>query len=104
MSIQRFKFEKIAQEKLVLTFDFSNGLATGETLTGTPTVLVSVARGKDLIPNSLLNGIAQFDATTKMVLQPVKDGVKGAEYLIRVIAPTTNAAKTLAMEAILPVI
>lgn len=104
MSIQRFNFDKYAEEKLVLTFDFTNGLSTGETLNGVMTVTVSVARGKDTAPNAILNGACQLDATNKMVLQEVQGGVRGAEYLIKVVAPTSNPKKVLVVAAVLPVI
>lgn len=104
MTAERFDFDKLAEEKLVLTFDFSNGLAIGETLTGVPAILVSMQRGKDLTPDAILNGNAQLDGSSKFVLLPVQGGVKGAEYLIRVVAPTSNALKVLALDAILPVV
>lgn len=104
MSIQRFNFDKFAEEKLVLTFDFTNGLAAGETLNGVMTVTVSVARGKDAAPNAILNGACQLDATSKKVLQEVQGGIKGTEYLIKAVAPTSNPKKVLVMAAVLPVI
>lgn len=104
MPIERFDFDKLAEEMLVLTFDFSNGLVGNEVLVGVPTVLVSVARGKDAAPSSLLNGIGQLDATAKQLLLPVMGGNRGAEYLIRVVMTTSNDLKTLALEAILPVV
>lgn len=104
MTIQRFPFDKISQEKLVLVFNFSNGLAAGEILVGAPTVLISVARGQDTTPNAVFNGACEIDASLKMVLQPIQGGIKGAEYLFRVVAPTSNGLKVLAIEAILAVI
>lgn len=104
MTVERFAFDKIADEKLVLSFDFSNALATGEILTGVPTAVVSVVRGKDATPNDLLNGACQIDASTKVVLLPVKGGIKGTEYNIRVVAATSNLLKVLAIDAVLPVI
>ena len=104
MSIQRFKFEKISSEKLVLPFDFAAGLAAGETIIAPITVGVSIARGKDATPNAMLNGAATIDATTKIVLLPVQGGVVGAEYLFEVVATTSNIKKVLAIKAILPVI
>ena len=104
MSVQRFKFEKIASEKLVLPFDFADGLAIGETIIAPITVNVTLARGKDATPNAMLNGAATIDATSKIVLQPVQGGVVGAEYLFEVVATTNNTKKVLAIKAILPVI
>lgn len=102
--VVKFLHPKIAQEKLMLTFDFSKGLAVDETLQGAVTVIVSVVRGKDNAPASMINGAAQLDATTKMVLQPIQGGMKGNEYSIRVVAPTTNPLKVLAMDALLEVV
>ena len=104
MSIQRFKFEKIASEKLVQPFDFTDGLAAGETIIAPITVTVSVQRGKDATPNAMLNGAATIDATSKIVLQPVQGGVIGNEYLFEVVATTSNVKKVLAIKAVLPVI
>jgi hypothetical protein len=104
MSNQRFNFDKYAEEKLVLTFDFTNGLAAGETLNGVMTVSVSVVRGKDSAPNAILNGACQLDVTSKMVLQEVQGGIRGCEYLVKVAAPTSNPKKVLVMAAVLPVI
>lgn len=104
MSIPRFEFDKYADEKLVLSFDFSAGLAVGETISGVVTVSVSINRGKDAAPNAILNGASTVDATSKIVLQGVQGGIKGTEYLIKVVAPTSNPKKVLVLEAILPVI
>lgn len=104
MSTERFDFEKISDEKLVLGFDFSNNLATDEILLGVPAVSVRVARGVDAHPELIINGDATLDGSKKIVLLPVKGGVKGVEYLIRVVAPTNNVLKVFAIDAILPVI
>ena len=104
MAIQRFKFEKIASEKLVLPFDFTNGLDTGETVIGPITVNIQVSRGKDATPGAMLNGPAVIDATSKIVFQGVQGGVIGTDYQIEVIAPTSNPKKVLAIKAVLPVI
>lgn len=104
MSIQRFAFEKIASEKLVLPFDFSDGLVTGETIIAPITVNVKVVRGKDINPNAMLNGAITIDATNKFAFVPVQAGVAGVEYLFEVVAPTNNPKKVLAIKAILPVI
>ena len=95
--------EKDPAESVVLTFDFSPGLASGETLTGTITVDVSMALGTDATPTALLNGAASFDASNTRVLQPVKAGVQDANYLLKVTCATTNPKKVLAIAAILPI-
>ncbi|MDE2441178.1 MAG: hypothetical protein KGP14_09145 [Betaproteobacteria bacterium] len=90
--------------KDVLTFDFTNGLAAGEILSGTITVTVTLANGsagKDKTPASLLNGIAQISADNKKVLVPVKGRTQGADYDIEVVAPTNNPQRVLTMVATL---
>jgi hypothetical protein len=91
---QRFP-NKLTEEKLVLGFEFTAELNVGETLTGTPTVTASAVEGTDAAPSGLLNGAAQISDGT--VLVPVKDGVEGVTYAVRVIVATTNAAKVLGL-------
>jgi len=114
---------KDAAEKVVLTFDFSaaattdaGALQSGETLTGTPTVTVSVADGADASPSSVLNGAGAVSSgpittdsgaiipTGQAFLQPVQAGVAGVNYSIKVVATTTNSQKTLARVGVLPVV
>lgn len=95
--------KKDPAEWVVLTFDFSKGLANGETLAGTIVTTVSVALGIDPSPSSILNGAASFDATNTKVLVPVKLGLNGCDYLVKVVSPTTNAQKVLSLSAIAPV-
>lgn len=87
----------------VLTYDFNAQLAAGDTLTGSPTVTISVNYGTDPSPNGVLNGAANVDVTGKLVLVPVKAGVDGCDYLITVSCASTNSQKAPAMNAILPV-
>lgn len=91
---QRFP-NKLTEEKLVLGFQFSGELESGETLTGTPTVTVDVVDGTDASPSALLNGTATISEGT--VLVPVKAGVVGVTYEVRVIVATSNAAKVLGL-------
>jgi len=90
-------------EKQVLTFDFSLGLATGETLTGTPTVSIAVLYGTDPSPGNVLAGGNAFDPTNTKYFVPVQGGVDLTDYDIVVKASTTNAVKTLTLGGILPV-
>ncbi len=110
-----FKRKKDPHEKAVLTFDFSSELAAGETLTGTPTVSVSLEEGADPNPSDLLNGdgainsatITRVNGTTIAIAsafqQPVKAGVSGCVYGIEVICETTNSNKVLAFTGLLRV-
>lgn len=103
-TIQRFEREKFSEEKLVLDIGFAKGLATGEIISGTVTATVSVSRGQDPAPANVLNGSPTVDSTSKRVLLPVKGGVPGTEYLIKVTVDTTNPLKKLTFGAILAVI
>lgn len=95
--------EKDAAESVVLTFDFSPGLAVGETLTGTIVVTVSTALGIDSAPTNVLNGVASFDATNTRVYQPVKGGNQDGNYIVKVVCATSNPKKVLAISAVLPI-
>ncbi len=90
-------------EAVPLTFDFTLDLATGETLTGTPTVTVTTFSGVDLTPADILNGSPTLDTTSMKVLVPVIAGNIGCVYQFVVECATTNAYKTLVFVALLPV-
>ena len=98
----RFDIKDIA-EKVVLTFDFSAGLAVGETLTSVQSTLVSVLVGRDGAPHAILNGAATIDTTGTLVFVPVQNGVADCDYTIKAVCVTSNASKILALSAILPV-
>ncbi len=95
--------QKDPSEKVPLTFDFTNGLDAGETLTGTPTVTVACTVGTDATPQAILNGSATLIASATKVLQAVQGGLAGCDYLIKVVTATSNAQKVLALSAVLPV-
>lgn len=91
----RDRFENaFVDEKIILTFDFLDELATGETLAGTPTVTVSVIEGVDAAPAELLNGAAAIVGAA--VLVPVDPTVSGVDYRIKVLVSTSNPQKVLA--------
>lgn len=94
---------KNPSESIVLSFDFTNGLVSPEILSGTPTVSITTSFGTDASPSSVLNGSASIDSTNKLVLVPIQGGLDGCDYEIKVIAPTTNVKKILALVAVLPV-
>ena len=102
MTTHRFDV-KDPSEKVTLTFDFSAGLGSAETLSGAPVATVSMAFGSDLAPSSILNGSASIDPTSKLVFVPVLAGVADCDYVVKVVVPTSNASKVLALSAILPV-
>jgi hypothetical protein len=94
---------KLPAEELVLAFNFAIRLGSGNTLSGTPTVAISVATGVDPDPSAVLNGPAQLDATSTLVLQPVKAGIAGVGYLFDVQCATAQTDVLLETQAILPV-
>jgi hypothetical protein len=112
--MQKFD-EKLPIENIVLAFNFTGGLAPGETLTGSPTVTITVLKGTDPNPNAIANGAAAINATAvtlpngtviaigMAVLVPVKAGLDLNDYLIVAECATTNALKVLAWPGVLPV-
>lgn len=85
-----FKPPMLPGRKDVLTFDLTPQLtATGANLTGTPTVTVTVVEGVDANPTGILNGAAQIDSTTKMVLVPVAPTVDAVLYAVKVLCGTS---------------
>lgn len=98
-----FSSPKGPLEKVVLTFDFSQRLAGGATITSASTPAVSVRTGQDASPQSLLNGAATVDSTGTLVLVPVQGGVDSADYLIEVTAQTSNPLEVLALTGLLSV-
>jgi hypothetical protein len=101
--MSNFTSPKDPAEKVVLTFDFTSELITGETLTGIPTVSFFVSQGVDASPGAMLNGAATIDATSKLVLQPVQAGLAGVDYVFKVSSTTSNAQKVLVRTGILKV-
>ena len=95
--------QKDPNELIVLTFDFSPGLAAGETLTGTPTVTITTVLGVDATPSSVLAGGNTLGVSNTAVLVPVKAGIDACDYDVVVRCATSNSAKTLVLGGILPV-
>lgn len=94
---------KDPSEKQVLTFDFSLGLAQGETLTTPVTVSITVLNGTDPTPAAVLAGGNAFVPGNLQYSVPVQGGIDLTDYDIVVKAATTNPAKSLALGGILPV-
>ena len=94
---------KAAGEKVVVTLDFSDSLAAGETLSGTPSVVVTVNSGVDASPEAILNGTPQLSADNKSVLVPTDSGLPNCSYRITAICDTSNPAKRLECFAVLPI-
>jgi hypothetical protein len=85
-------------EVIVLTFDFSAGLNTGETLVA-PTVSVSVDYGTDPAASAIVKA-SQISGQT--VLVQVSGMLDGVDYHLHCLCTTSNAAKTLMDAGVLP--
>lgn len=83
-------------ERIILSFFFTNALATGETLQSIQgATVVSVTGGADPTPAAILDGIAAINLTTPTsVQQPVIGGVLGVTYNLKV-ACLTNLGQIL---------
>lgn len=90
-------------ESVPLTFDFSPGLATSETLLTISAVTISVVFGTDATPTTVLAGGNFIDSTSTKIVVPVTAGLDGVDYDIKVKATTSTATKTLSLAGILPV-
>jgi hypothetical protein len=104
---------KDPRETVVLTFDASLGLTSGETLTGITKVDVTMASGTDpnatsVVSNPIING-APITAKGKTlapgtaVQAEAVGGVSPAHYLIAITCTTSNPDKVLTLKGILPV-
>jgi hypothetical protein len=89
---------KLPGESIVTTFNFAPDLGS-LTLTGSPTVTVTVAAGVDPDPSAILNGAPQLNAGSTAWLVPVTGGLNGVTYVITVIAPTASSTTVLEIQA-----
>jgi hypothetical protein len=104
---------KDPREVVTLTFDATAMLATGETLTGTPTVAITTNIGADATPTLVLSGVIINSAPLTLLngktiaigaaVQAVCSGGSfSSQYWICVICQTSNPNKTLTLKAMLP--
>jgi len=91
-------------ETAVLTFDFSQALATGETISAITATNISVNSGVDAGPALAVNGSSQIATNGVQVLVPIQGGLANCSYNIQVEVTTSNPAKTLALTSTLPVL
>lgn len=92
---------KDPEETVILTFDFSKALDSGETIQSAVTSAL-VQTGTDPTPGNLISGAASFSNQDGKVLQKVTGGVAGVTYAVRCKA-TTSSDKVLVLAATLPV-
>jgi len=93
---------KDVDEAVVLTFDFSDGLALGETLTSIVNTEIVVNSGTDANISLLLNGAPSIYTGNIAVAVPVIGGLVDCSYMIKVTCNTTSPEKILSVSAILP--
>lgn len=84
----------------VLTFDFTSGLAVGETIS-TKTVTATVWSGTDASPSNIVNGAAT--ASGAVVSQSITAGVLGVVYTL-LCTITTSLSQTLTRAAYLAIV
>lgn len=102
---------KDPRETVVLTLDATPELASGETLTGSPEVAVTMERGSDPDAESIITGATINNApitgtsiqTGQCVQAIASGGLSGCWYLIAITCTTSNPEKVLTLKAILPV-
>ena len=87
-------------ETIVLGFNFAPGLNSGETLTGSPTLSISLYSGvPDPSMPSMIVGGGQISSA--LVLQTITLGMSGNNYAVTATCPT-NSGRILAVGGILP--
>lgn len=92
---------KSPAERVPLTFDFSDQLAEGESVTGSPVITVRAVRGLDSTPASRLSGPATI-ADGSVVQQLFQGGLLHELYEVHCVASTNNS-QTLELVQLLPV-
>jgi len=75
-------------EKLKLTHDFQNNMASAEAIS-TATVTATVLSGEDASPNNIISGSASISG--QKVTQLVISGTDGVTYLLKFKATTDQA-------------
>ena len=109
---------KDPRETRVITLDASAELETGETLTGTPSISITLTRGTDPNASSVVTS-AQINASGLSILLEngttvtiaighavqaiITGGLDGVWYEIAITCATSNPDKVLTLKAILPV-
>ena len=91
---------KLSTETHLLTFDFSNDLPAGVTIS-TQVVTAAVYSGVDASPSSIISGSASDSSQT--VTQLVTGGVSGTTYLLT-CAITTSDSQAHAKQGFLSIL
>ena len=82
--------EKQVDEDVILSFNYTKQLATGETIS-TAVFSATVIKGTDASPDNIISGSATISGA--VCSQLVIDGVNGVKYLIKCIATTSQNQK-----------
>lgn len=90
---------KLSTETHLITFDFSNDLPAGVTIS-TQAVTSILYSGVDASPSSVISGVASD--TAQIVTQKVTGGVSGATYLLTCTI-TTSDSQTHAKQGFLTI-
>lgn len=99
---QRFP-PKTPAEAIVLEFDFTLDLDSGETIVGQVAPVVTVEPGLDAAAHNIIGGDGAIDDSGTVVLLPVRGGLASVDYTIRVPMATSNTQKILEAVGVLPV-
>lgn len=89
-------------EKVELTFDFEPDLPAGVLISGAPIITIRVVTGVDATPANILNDGAAADISQTQMIVPVKGGLDGTKYAIKVVQATTDPDLLLALTGVLP--
>lgn len=82
-------------ERLILAFDYSDDIPSGQQITSVVSVSVTVLEGTDPAQDALRNGAAVV-VSESLVLVPVKADVADVDYRVSVLVDTTTALRRLA--------
>lgn len=98
---QSVQTPKDPEEQIFVTFDFSAGILTGETIQGTPAITATATGGSDTSPSAILLGAPTVNGAT--VAQTVRNGVDGSTYKLRCLITLTPTGRKLALAGLLTV-
>ena len=92
--------EKRSAEAVTVTFRFARDLPAGVALAPGASVVITVRKGADAVPQAMLAGVPSVSGSD--VLARIMGGLDGVQYLVTCIADT-EAGDRLQLEAVLPV-
>jgi len=90
---------KVSTESIIVTFDFTNDLGQGETISSA-SVTSTVHQGADSNPSTMISGPAIISGST--VLQRIVGGISGVIYCLTCTI-TTNSSNIKVLKTTIPV-